>query len=203
MIRVKAVAWDLGGVLFTEGKSVAVVKLARDYRYDRELVTSLLLSPQSKDLRKGLIADDEFWAWVQDELPEGYEAATIRKVWYESYILDNHVVALTNKLKGQYKLIAFSDNIKSRVELLDQKYNFRRLFDREVYSFDFHCMKPHKKFIGKMIQASECSPCEIVYVDDSADCAIPARELGVNFIRYSRQGIRCLQKALERFGVRL
>lgn len=202
-LPIKAIAWDLGGVLFTEGKSIAVVKLERDYHYDRELVTSLLLSPQSKDLRKGLIADDEFWAWAQDELPERYDAATIRKVWSESYILDNDVLALLKKLKGQYKLVAFSDNIKSRIELLDQKYDFRRLFDQEVYSFDFHCIKPHKKFIGKMIQVSECSPREILYVDDNADCAIPARELGVTFILYSHQEIRHLQKALERFGVRL
>jgi FMN phosphatase YigB (HAD superfamily) len=202
-LPIKAIAWDLGGVLFTERKSIAVVKLERDYHYDWELVTSFLLSPQSKDLPKGLIADGEFWAWAQDKLPERYDAATIRKVWYESYILDNDVLALIKKLKGQYKLVAFSDNIKSRIELLDQKYDFRRLFDQQVYSFDFHCIKPHKKFIGKMIQVSECSPSEIVYVDDNADCAPPAEGLGVNFILYSRQDIRHLQRELNKLGVRL
>ncbi len=203
MAQVKVIALDLGGVLFAEGKSVAAARLVRDYAYDGDLVSRLLVSRQSKDLRRGRLADHEFWSWVQDQLPQGYEALTIRRVWYESYTLDNDVLSLIRKLKGQYKLIAFSDNIKSRVVFLDRRYHFRRLFEEEVYSFDFHLLKPHKNFIEKMIQVSHCSPAEIVYVDDSADCAGPARDLGINFVLYSRRGIRDLEKALEKLGIRI
>ncbi len=202
MAPVKVIAWDLGGVLFAEGKSAAAARLARDYAYDGNLVSCLLVSPQSKDLRKGLIEDGDFWGWVQRQLPPGYDALTVRRVWYESYILNIDVLALIRKLKGQFKLITFSDNIKSRVDFLERKYHFRRLFEEEVYSFDFHLLKPDKRFIGKMIQASNCSPPEIVYIDDSADCAGPARDLGVNFVLCLQQEIKELVKALGELGVR-
>jgi FMN phosphatase YigB (HAD superfamily) len=202
MPQVKAIALDFGGVLFAEGKSVAVARLARDYAYDGELVSRLLVSPQSKDLRKGLIRDHEFWGWVQDQLPQACNALTVRRVWYESYILDHNVLDLLQKLKHRYRLIAFSDNIRSRVDYLERKYHFRRLFEEEVYSFDFHSLKPDKNLIGTMIQVSRCSPREIVYVDDSPDCAGPARDLGINFILYAQPEFGELEKALGNLGIR-
>ena len=127
-IMIKAIVFDLGGVLSAEGKSVASEKLAKKYNYDKEVIFKILTSPESKDLRKGLISDKEFWDWTRNNLPEGYDAYLIKKEWYEGYLLDNDIFNLIKRLKGKYKLVAFSGNIKSRVEFLDEKYDFRNIF---------------------------------------------------------------------------
>ncbi|OQX50795.1 hypothetical protein B5M47_03005 [candidate division CPR3 bacterium 4484_211] len=198
---IKAIAFDLGGVLFAEGKSVLVKKLSGDYQYDPSIVLNLLNSPKSIDLRKGLVSDAEFWSWAQEQLPEGYDAQLIKKEWYDSYLLDKDIKALIEKLQGKYKLLVFSGNIESRVEYLDQKYGFRKLFDIEVYSHDYHLCKPEKEFVEAMIKASGVKPEEIVYIDDKEKDAAVARPFGVNVILYSRGNITQLLNELKNYQV--
>jgi len=198
---IKAIAFDLGGVLFAEGKSVVVKKLSEDYQYDPSIVLDILKSSKSIDLRKGLLSDREFWSWAQEQLPEGYEAQLIKNEWYDSYLLDEDIKALIDRLRGKYKLIAFSGNIKSRVEYLDQKYGFRKFFDIEIYSYDYHLSKPEKEFVEAMVRASGVEPEEIVYIDDQERYASLAIPLGVNVILYSRGSIKQLLMELKDYRI--
>ncbi|MGE5220255.1 MAG: hypothetical protein ACM3SP_24905, partial [Chloroflexota bacterium] len=89
---IKAVTVDLGGVLFSEGKSVVLSKLATQ-GYDRAVVGAILSSPQSILLRKGLMTDQEFWRWAEQQLPPGYDSTLIKTEWYDGYILDQEIYA--------------------------------------------------------------------------------------------------------------
>ena len=200
---IQAIVFDLGGVLFSEGKSVAIDKLRREYGYDSELLRRIFSSRESVDLRKGLISDETFWSWVQTQIPQGYDAAIIKKEWYDGYVLDEEVLDLIKQLKSKYRLIAFSGNIGSRVRFLEEKYGFRKLFDVEIYSFDYHLTKPEKEFVEVMIQKAGCQPEAIIYVDDNEAYATPARELGVQVVIYSRVQGAQLRQDLQRLGVAL
>lgn len=200
---IQAIVFDLGGVLFSEGKSVAVERLAREQGYRKEIVLRVLTCPKSVDLRKGLISDEAFWSWVQEQLPEGYDASVIRRAWYDGYVLDEEILDLLKRLKGNYQIIAFSGNVKSRVDFLEEKYRFRSLLDKEIYSFDHHLTKPDKRFVEIMIEQSGCRPQEIVYIEDNNHYAQPARELGVRVLLYSKGEIRKLEAELHALGVRV
>lgn len=199
---IKAIVFDLGGVLFNEGKSVASEKLAKKYNYDKGVIFKILTSPESKKLRKGLISDKKFWDWTQDNLPAGYNASLIKKEWYDGYLLDNDIFNLIKKLKENYKLVAFSGNIKSRVEFLDKKYDFRKYFDIEVYSFAYHLNKPDKRFLEIMIKKTNFKPEEIVYIDDSREYILTAKKMGLNALIYSQGQIKRLQKELKKLDVK-
>jgi glucose-1-phosphatase len=198
---IQTVVFDLGGVLFSEGKSLAIDKLSRTYGYERELLRKVLSSPESIDLRKGLMSDEVFWSWVQGQLPQGCDALLIKKEWYDGYVLDEDILALIKELKGKYKLIVFSGNVRSRVEFLEKKYGFRHLFDVEIYSFDYHFTKPDKQFVEIMIEKAGCRPEEICYIDDNEAYARPARELGVEVFIYTRGQVAKLRKELHELGV--
>ena len=200
---IKVIAFDLGGVLFAEGKSVLIKRLSKEKDYDKDVVLSILKSPKSIDLRKGLITDEEFWTWAQKQLPNDYDAQLIKKEWYDSYLLDRDILELAKSLKNKYQLIIFSGNIKSRIKYLDEKYDFRRYFDKEVYSFDYHLNKPQKEFVEVMIKEAGVKPEEIAYIDDYLKDAAPAKELRVNIIIYSKGQIDKLQKELQQIGVDL
>src|SRR3990172_9217371 len=152
---VRAIVFDLGGVLFAEGKSVAVEKLAREHGYKKDIVLEVLSSSKSMALRKGLISDEEFWGWAQRQIPDGYDALLIKKEWYEGYVLDEDILGL----------------IKRLVEI--------------------------------MIEESGCLPREIVYIEDNDRYALPARELGVHVVIYSRGEVRKLAQELQKLGVKL
>lgn len=198
---IKAIVFDLGGVLFSEGKTLSIEKLATAYGYEKEAIKKILFSSKSADLRRGLISDEEFWQWARGELPPSYDCSLIQKEWYDSYVLDRDIFVLITHLKGKYRLIAFSGNVRSRVEFLEEKYRFRKLFDQEVYSFEHHVTKPEKRFIEILIAESGCRPEELVYIDDIEEYARPARELGITVLIYSRGGIERLRDELKGLGI--
>ncbi|HTN69903.1 MAG TPA: HAD family hydrolase [Methylomirabilota bacterium] len=198
---IQAVVFDLGGVLFSEGKSVAIDKLCRECGYDRELLRKVLSSPESIDLRKGLISDETFWSLVRGQLPQSYDASLIKKEWYDGYVLDEDIFALIKELRGKYRLVAFSGNVRSRVDFLERKYHFRNLFDLEIYSFDYHHTKPEREFVKIMIEKVGSRPEEIVYIDDNDTYAQPARELGVQVLIYTRGEVARLRRESRERGV--
>ena len=200
---IKVIAFDLGGVFFTEGKSVLARKLSEKHHYKPEVILGLLKSPESIKLRKGLISDEAFWSWAEKHLPKGYNVQLIKKEWYESYTPDKEIRTIVEKLRGKYTLLIFSDNIKSRVEYLDQKYHFRKLFDIEVYSHDYHLAKPEKDFIKIMIRAAGVKPEEILYIDDKEKNIAAAKSLGIKGIIYSRGEFNKLLEELKEYQITL
>jgi HAD superfamily hydrolase (TIGR01509 family) len=198
---IKTVVVDLGGVLFSEGKTVALEKLATTYGYDRKLVGAILSSPESILLRKGLLSDVDFWHWAQQQLPTGHDSHLIQQEWYNGYILDEDMYQLVANLRKNYSIIAFSGNIQSRVAYLEEKYHFRHLFDREIYSYDFHMTKPEREFVEAMIDKSDVRCDEILYIDDNDSYAQPARELGVDVVIYRQGDIQGLRRALRERGL--
>jgi len=198
---IKAVVVDLGGVLFSEGKSVALDSLATQYGYDPKIVGAILSSRKSILLRKGLLSDTEFWGWAQQQLPTGYDGRIIQQEWYDGYILDGEVYELIAILRKKYLTIAFSGNIRSRIDFLEEKYRFRHLFDIEIYSFDFHMTKPEREFVEVMIEKSGARPEEILYIDDNDAYAKPARELGINVVIYRHGEAVRLREDLRHYGL--
>ncbi|HWO40824.1 MAG TPA: HAD-IA family hydrolase [Candidatus Eisenbacteria bacterium] len=193
--------FDLGGVLFSEGKAIAIRHLADQFGYEPDLVRGIIYSPKSLELRKGLISDDEFWRWARDQLPPNYDPALIRNAWYEGYVLDEEIAQLIRRLRKRYQIVAFSGNIKSRVDFLESKYHFRRLFDKEIYSFDHHVTKPDKKFVEALVRELGSSPTELVYIDDNDRYAQPAREMGLRVLIYAPGQAEKLKRELAALGV--
>src|SRR3972149_6407835 len=103
-LTIRAIVFDLGGVLFSEGKSVALEKLAAAHGYERRLVGAILSSPKSIQLRKGLIPDEDFWQWAQQRLPSGYDSRLIQQGWYNGYVLDKDNYALIGSLPKKYSM---------------------------------------------------------------------------------------------------
>lgn len=198
---IQAIAFDLGGVVFAEGKAILGDLLTNQYGYDKSQILKILGSPLSHELRKGLISDDEFWTWAKKQLPPHYDIALIRRLWYDSYVLDQDITLLIQQLKGKYTLVAFSGNIKSRIEYLDQKYNFRRYFDIEIYSYDYHVTKPDLKFVDVLIEKTGVPPENILYIDDVPSDAAPAQARGMPLLIYKRGEINLLISALKKYGI--
>ena len=198
---IKSVVFDLGGVLFSEGKAVALEVLSRDHGYDPAVVREILTSPPSREMRKGLLSEEAFWAWVQGRIPGGYDARTIRDEWYAGYALDREVFDLARRLKGRYRLVAFSENVADRVAYLEEKYRFRALFDVEVYSYDHHAGKRDPRFLEILLETLGERPEEILYIDDSTEVLARAEQRGLNVVHYTTGRIARIETAMRRLGV--
>lgn len=178
------IAFDLGGVLFTEGKSIAMKTLSDEHGYDPAIVLDALSSPMSIDLRKGTVADETFWSWTQKQLPEGYDAQLIKQTWYDSYQLDKDIYQLVKGLQSKYTLMIFSGNIEGRINHLEKKYQFRQLFDKELYSYQCNATKPEEKFVEIMLEQAGVAPEKILYVDDSQKAIDAGKKYSVHTALY-------------------
>lgn len=114
MSTIRIIAFDLGGVLFSEGKSSAVPAL-RAIGYDPAIVLPFLSGPKASALRRGELTDEQFWIqWLQygfqdvtgshllcfrPQLPAGYDALAIKNAWYNGYVLDEDIAALVKELR--------------------------------------------------------------------------------------------------------
>ncbi len=194
---IKAIAFDLGGVLFTEGKSIALKNLYEKYSYNKELILKVITSQQSLNLHKGLISDKEFWNWAKNQLPKDYDIEIIRKEWYDGYLLDKDILELIIQLKKNYKIIAFSGNIKERIKYLEKKYKFRKYFDLEVYSYNYHVCKPENKFIEILLKESNLKPEEIICIDDSKYWSRGVPKFGIRVMIYKTGQIQKLKESLK------
>jgi FMN phosphatase YigB (HAD superfamily) len=199
--KIKTIVFDLGGVLFTEGKSVALKVLSREYGYDPAIVGDVLTCPVSREMRKGLISEKAFWSWVEGQIPRDYDAQTIRDEWYKGYALDRDVFELVKRLKGDYRLVAFSENIRDRVEYLDEKYHFRALFDVEIYSYDHHAGKRDPEFLEILLTTLGDRPGEILYIDNSRDVLNLAEQRGLNVVHYTTGQMKKIKPTIRKLGI--
>ncbi len=200
---IKVIALDLGGVLFSDATPIAAQSLEREHGYDPAIIRGLLHSPESGQLRRGRLTDEEFWSWAQTILPKGYDTDLIREVYYDSFILDPGVMSLMQRLHGKYTLMAFSGNIQSRDANLDRKYDFRKWFDREVYSYDHGMSKPEPGFFEAMLREAGVPGDQIFYVDDKDYYAPLCAQHGVHLHVYRRGEIRALDDAMRNAGIRM
>lgn len=195
---ISTIVFDLGGVLFSEGKSLLLNSLREE---DRAHIQKIFSSQHIVALRKGLLSEKDFWSWAQEQLPKECSAMKIRAQWYGSYILDKDVLMLVHELRKRYRLVIFSGNIRERIDFLDGAYAFRKYFDGEVYSFEHHMDKPNSAFIDVMIRQAGVAPQSIVYIDDKEYNVAPARAKGVNALTYTSGEISFLKEKLRALGV--
>ncbi|MBD3310988.1 MAG: HAD hydrolase-like protein [Candidatus Magasanikbacteria bacterium] len=204
---IKAISVDLGGVLFSEGKKIALDKLKKEFGYSRRKILKLIRGRHSKvaaDWRRGKVKEKDFWEYVQKNLPVGYDVELIKKEWWNGYKLDQKILDLIIGLKSQgYKIMAFSGNVKDRIDFLEDKYHFRQYFDEEVYSFDEGLIKADEDFYDCLIEKSGCSPEEIVHIDDQEKVEEVGGGKGINFIFYKDHNIKKLKKDLATLKVKL
>lgn len=198
---VRAIVFDFGGVLFSEGKSVAAARLAKEFGYNAETIRGVFTSPELVKLREGLIDDETCWRSIQKNLPAGYDVTIIERIWHESYEINEEIFKLVKQLHTRYTLVSFSGNIKRRLLYLDRCYGFRKYFTVEIYSFDYHMNKPDPKFVDAMISAVGFPPEEMVYIDDVPGDLVPAQERGVHTILYQGHTDQ-LKTSLRSLGVR-
>jgi len=198
---IKAIVFDLGGVVFRDGTKYTIQEMKEKFKFSEKLCLQLLLGKEAQDFRKGLLTSEEFWNYVQSKIPSRFKASEIRSMWYDNYIPFRGIFGLIKKLKSNFKLGIISGNIKERIEYLDDKYDFRKYFDSEVYSFDLHITKPVKVMWEKSLELLDLRAEECVYVDDNPESINTAKAMGYKSIQF--KSVNQVKKELARLGIKV
>ena len=122
---IKVIIFDLGGVYFTDGTSVALKKIKKILKADEKRIDEIFRESPGKegmDYRLGKLKQNEFWKIAEKDLNLNNPVLKkIRKIWITSYRVKKPMEKLVADLRKKYIVVAFSMTIPERVNFFNKK----------------------------------------------------------------------------------
>lgn len=181
---IKAVIFDLGGVLFTNGTKQFVKDISDKYNLEPELVKEVMDGDIGSQYREAKITRDEFWELALEKLniPESIDA--LEEQWISEYELIQGTEDIILELANKYKVYYLSDNVRERVNKINDKYNFLQWFEDGIFSHEVGVRKPRPEIYKKALEKAQVEPNEAVFIDDKESALEPAKEMGITSILF-------------------
>jgi putative hydrolase of the HAD superfamily len=198
---IKAICFDLDGVLFTEQSFRKFMKNLPKEVNDPDKVEGVLYkSPEMQKFKRGKMSEQEFWNFAKEELKITADIDEIRSVFQNCYCMRQEVVDYIKKVRSAgYKTCVCSNNFPTRINALQEKLRFLDYFDTVILSYEVGFKKPAKEIFQALIDKSGFNSDEIVFADDNESRLIGAKELGINTFVY--EDFDTFVKNLEELGV--
>ncbi len=190
-MEIKAVIFDLGGVLVRTEFPQARRELARQLGQDLETLDRLIWGREDWELAQiGAITYDEYWSRVAADLglttPE--ELSDFRREYFSGDRVNQELVALIKNLRKDYK-IGLLSNAPDRLDVwLEEHWGIKELFDAIVYSAKVGMAKPDLAIYRLVLDRLDVLPSEAVFIDDYPRNVNAALELGMKAIRFTGTG---------------
>jgi glucose-1-phosphatase len=198
-MAIRAVIWDLGGVLLRTEDLSARQALADRMGKPRAELENLVFDGHSGDRAQlGEISVDEHWENIRRTL--GLDAAGIsefQRQFWEGDQLDVELVDTIRSLRSRYKTGLLSNAFSDLRQVVTARLNISDAFDEIVISAEIHLMKPDARIYQHALQRLGVAAQEAVFIDDMLRNVEGARSQGMNGIHF-RQRSQALAE-LERF----
>ncbi|OGK23906.1 hypothetical protein A3A46_01065 [Candidatus Roizmanbacteria bacterium RIFCSPLOWO2_01_FULL_37_13] len=177
--------FDLGGVLYTNGSKKFISDISKKYHLSEILVEDIIDGKIGSHYREAKITRDEFWQQVIEKLNLSEDVDTLEKQWVDEYELIEETKSILLQLAKKYQLYYLSDNVKERVEVLDKKFHFTKLFKGGIFSHEVGVRKPNPKIYELALHKSKSRPDKTIFIDDKAQMLLPAKKLGIHTLLFS------------------
>ena len=197
-MAIKAVIWDLGGVLLRTADLSSRQALADRLGKPRHELENLVFSGDSGDRAQlGEISADEHWENIRRAL--ALDAAGIdefRRQFWEGDQLDVELVDYIRSLRGRYKTGLLSNAFSDLRQVVTSLLNFSDAFDDMVISAELHLVKPDARIYQVALRRLGAEPEEAIFIDDMLRNVEGARSQGMNAIHF-RQRAQALEELEE------
>jgi epoxide hydrolase-like predicted phosphatase len=196
---IKAVIWDIGGVIMRTENPVPRNELAVELGVTREFLNELVWGgEQGTRAQLGELSPQEIWEYVRGELrlaPGDYPDLVER--FFDGDVLDTQLVDFIRSLKPHYQ-IGIISNAWSQIADSLEEWGIADAFDKVVGSGDVGIMKPAPRIYQIALERLNVDAVEAVFVDDFIENVHGARELGMHAIHFQsrEQAIQELEQLL-------
>lgn len=182
---VKAIIFDLGGVLFTNGTDAFVRKIMTRYSLDEITVRDVLDGALGSLYREARISREEFWRRAIEALGLRESMDQLEREWIDGYELIEGTKKIIEALSKKYSVYYLSDNVRERVEQLEQKYHFLSLFSGGIFSHEVGIRKPDPRLYRMILDLARVDPHEAIYIDDKPHFLFSAQALGIGTLVFT------------------
>jgi epoxide hydrolase-like predicted phosphatase len=195
---IKAIIFDFGGVVITNGTKTFTGILAERYGVPLDSFSHLDKGIGS-DYRRGKITRHEFWNQVFKDLHISGDIDSLEEEWVSHYKTIRETIAMIEELRKKYKVYYLSDNRRDRVEKINNNNTFLHLFEDGIFSSEVGIRKPDPEIYKLALQKANVEPKEAVFIDDKEKNLIPAIGLGMHGIHFTEPSI--VRKELQKLGI--
>ncbi len=174
---IKAITFDLDGVYFTSDSFSNFKKYLSIDSFNDNYMTQF---------KQGILSEDQFWNLTRQEFNIKLSNQEISRLLADSYFVNQNVVDYVKKVRSQgIKTCICTNNFPTRINSLNQKFNFLSDFDIQVFSYQVGAVKPDLKIFQALIEKSGVQPQEIFYADDKQINVDAAKSIGINAVVYT------------------
>ena len=196
---IKAVIWDIGGVIMRTEDPAPRAELAAELGVTREFLNELVFGgEQGTRAQIGEISQQEIWDYVRSELKlNSGEYPDLRERFFGGDVLDAKLVDFIRSIQPSYK-IGIISNAWSQIADSLVEWGIDDAFEMVVGSGDVGIMKPDPRIYQIALERLDVHPEEAVFVDDFIENVQGARKLGIHAIHFQsrEQAIQELEQLL-------
>ena len=196
---IKAIVFDMGGVIIHFDENKYYEYLSKKYNVDENKITSIMIPLINKfdrgDITLGVLLDS---------ISKNIGIKIPRKSW--NYVFDTdatidwQMISLIKSLSKNYKIYMLTNVNRSRYFRTNTMLKINnKLFNKKFISCYLHMTKPDRKIYQYVIAKTNLMPNEIIFIDDLIENVNGAREIGINSIVF--RGYRDLVSKLEKINV--
>lgn len=184
---IEAVIFDVGGVLIrTPDRSSREAwerKLGLSEWESEEIVFN---GKTGKRAQLGQISNDELWDWVGRRLAlSESQLDEFRRDFWAGDRLDAELVTYIRNLRKYYQTAIISNATDALRAELDELHSIADAFDLIVVSAEEQIMKPNPQIYQRTLERLGRSAQEAVFVDDSQENVMAARDLGLVAVHFT------------------
>ena len=194
---IKAIAFDLGGVIFDFDFTIALNSFSRGNQVLAEkILDDILKNGFTEEYEKGLITTEHFYQKFIASYGLVLDFTTFLKFWTEIFTPNQAVIQLLYKLKERYPLYLISNTCETHYDYLTKEFPQPfSVFNDVILSYLVHSVKPEEKIYSVLKVKADRDYEEILYIDDRRDLIENAADLGL--ISFQFKNHQDLIKQLE------
>ncbi len=196
----KTLIFDFAGVVTTSALFPRVADVfGKKSGVGKEKFLKMLKS-EEKEYLLGNITTRKFWKSVCINTDISYKEFVKEISWYK---INNDVLKLIKKLKGNYKVVLLSDNYDALLKTILNDKKLQNLFDYSFFSNSLHMVKYHdeEKIFRHVLKMINAKPERCIFIDDKEKNLIHAKIMGIHTILF--KDINQLKKELKSCSIDL
>jgi epoxide hydrolase-like predicted phosphatase len=196
-MRIKAVIFDVSGVLAKRTLHPLIAELANEYKLDF-FSLSEFYKPLFRKVDLGKMTERQLFEHIVKKFKIPISASVLEKRSMKIKPITGtweHV----KRLKNKYKLAILSNTGKKWSEVRKKLFHMPIWFDVMVWSWEVGFIKPDERIYRYACDKLEVLPSECVFVDDQLENVEGARKAGMKAIHF--QSPEQLEKELTSLGV--
>lgn len=183
---IKAVIWDMGGVLLRSIDDRSRRELAVRYVIAlRELYEVVFESETARLANVGAISEEEHWQQVGKII--GVAPADLHHFQLQFWAgneVDTRLIEYIQKLRGAYQTALLSNAWSGARKAVTEHYDCLRVFDQIIISAEVKLAKPDPAIYVEMLKRLAVEPYQAIFVDDLRENIETAISLGIQGILF-------------------